>query len=82
MKTGTPSASLQGALRAGRACPNGHRTLWPRHCPHCQVASRRQQAERERAERLAAQAPKTLTWHNARQQAERQAARGWMEGLA
>lgn len=82
MKTGTPSASLQGARgRAAGACPRGHVTLWPRRCPHCVVETRRKKLARA-IQQTEAEHRAFLARHNARQQAERQRARGWMEGLA
>jgi hypothetical protein len=40
MKTGTPSASLQGAgspPRSLRTCTQGHVTAWPHTCPVCRA---------------------------------------------
>lgn len=74
--SGTPSATLQGAgSPPAGACPNGHRTLWPRRCPHCAV-------EQRRSEEKSATYRARLDRNNLRIQAARQAARGWMEGLA
>lgn len=79
---GTSSASLQGARgRAGGICPRGHLTLWPRRCPHCLGEGRRKTLARAIRESEAKHRA-FLDRHNARQQAARQQARGWMEGLA
>ena len=63
-------------------CSQGHRTLWPSRCPHCLVKAREKQQFTAKLSKAEAQHRAFLARHNARQQAQRQAAHGWMEGLA